>query len=537
MVFFERRLIDKNLYQLYRNLLMPIAQVLAESSYSGMIVDRTYLEKLERSYKSKLSKLILRLKNNKRIKKFERASRLDKIKDLIGEAKKEIEMLEEDENRPNPERLIRAREDKISRYLAGEFTTKKVLKIIEPVNFASPNQMIDLLFTHKKGFKFKIVKYTSDKKTKKETNRPSTDEEVLSALNKKDKSGFIRDLLKHRALSKLHSTYMVGILDKLSERNRIHTSFLVHGTVTGRLSSKNPNMQNIPRGTTAYKIKKMFVPPTGFLLLEIDYSQAELRVVAELSKDRVMIDMFKRKYNIHCATAAMAYTNMTYEEFYPLTKDENHPKHTWAIKLKKKAKTYNFGVLYGQSPKKLAETIAEATGGKPDVKAAERGLKDWFNTFPKVKKWIKKQHKLAKKNGYVVNIFGRKRRLPNIYSAKFGEVLEAQRQSVNAPIQGTASDFTLFSAILIREQVIKGDLPKYLSPQVYTVHDSIGFYIKPKDMKEVIPKLIEICANPETKKWFGFEMKHVTMKVSPEIGITWSDLKDYDPNFNYEKLL
>lgn len=537
MMFFERRLIDKKLYQLYRNLVMPIAQVLAESSYKGMLVDKEYLEKLEKSYGNRIEKLIRRLKNNKRIKRFERASQRDKIKVLIKSVKKEIKTLEEDEDRLNPEKLIRVREEKISRYLAGEFTTKKELKLIEPVNFASPKQMIDLLFTHKRGFKFKIVKYTVDKKTKRETDTPSTDEEVLLKLEKKDKSGFIKRLLKHRALTKLHGTYMVGILDKLGEDDRVHTSFLVSGTVTGRLSSRNPNLQNIPRGITSSDIKKMFVPPKGYLLLEVDYSQAELRIVAELSKDKVMLDMFKRKYNIHCATAARAYTNMTYEEFYPLTKDDKHPKHLWAIKLKKKAKTYNFGVLYGQSPKKLAQTIADATGDKPNILAAEQGLEDWFTLFPRVKKWIKNQHRIAKNKGYVINIFGRKRRLPKIYSQNYGEMLEAQRQAVNSPIQGAASDFTLFSGVLIREQILKGNLPKYLLPQVYTVHDSIGFYIKPKDMKEVIPKLVGICANPETKKWFGFEMKHVTMKVSPEVGVTWFDLKDYDPEFDYEKLL
>ena len=114
-------------------------------------------------------------------------------------------------------------------------------------------------------------------------------------------------------------------------------------------------------------------------------------------------------------------------------------------------------------------------------------------------------------------------------------MLEAQRQSVNAPIQGAASDFTQFSSVLIREERLKGNLPDYMT-QIYTVHDSIGFYIKPKDMSWVIPRLIKICANPQTKKWFNFQMKHVNMKVSPEVGINWASLKDYNRDEDYSKL-
>ena len=534
MVFFERRIIDKGFYKIFRNLSMQIAQVLAESTYMGMQVDKKYLKKLEKRYGKKIEAVDKKLENHKIVRRFEKAAQKKAIRDLIKSVKKEIEQIEEDD-KPNAQRLITAREEKISRYIVGAFTTKKELQKIQPVNFGSPAQMVELLFKSKKGFRFDIVSYTKHKFTKKDTDTPSTGEDVLKELARDDDSGFMKNLLKSRELKKLHSTYMVGMLETLSSKNKVHTNYLVAGTVTGRLSSRSPNMQNIPRPTTNPDVKKMFVPPKGFLILEVDYSQAELRVVAELARDKTMINMFKREYNIHCATAAMAYTDMSYEQFYPLTKDEGHKKHEWAKKLKKKAKTYNFGVLYGQSPKKLAETIADATGEKANIRNAEKGLAQWFKLFSSVDRWIKKQQRSAKKNGYVTNLFGRKRRLPDIHSSNYGKMLEAQRQSVNAPIQGAASDFTQFSSVLIREERLKGNLPDYMT-QIYTVHDSIGFYIKPKDMPWVIPRLIEICANPQTKKWFNFQMKYVNMKVSPEIGINWASLKDYDRDEDYSKL-
>ena len=532
MLFLEKRLIDLGFYRLYRNLIMPNSRVLVESEIKGILVDRNYLSKLVSRYATKIANTHNELINHKIVVRYQAAKHEDNISLAIEQTRKEVEELRK---KGATNRVITNREERISRLIAGEFSSKKDLKLVEEVNFNSPVQMIDLLFNHPKGFRFKIIKNTKDK-NKQDTGRPSTDEEVLLALKGKDKTGFIENLLNNRELTKLYSTYILGMKQKLTPNNRIHGSFLIHGTVTGRLSSRNPNLQNIPRSTTSSDIKKMFIAPKGYVLLEVDYSQAELRIVAELSGDRVMIDMFKRNHSIHVATAARSYTNMTYEEFYPITKKEDHPKYLWATKLKKRAKTYNFGVLYGQSPRKLAQTIAEATGEPPDEVKAEKELRLWFKTFSGVERWIKLQHRKAKKDGYVLNMFGRKRRLPDIYSNNFSKMLEAQRQSVNAPIQGAASDFTQFSSIIIREEKLKGNLPRDMD-QVYTVHDSLGYYIKPEDIKEVVPKIVKICSNPSTLKWFGFKMKKVNMKVSPEVGINWGELSDYDPNKDYSELL
>jgi DNA polymerase-1 len=217
-----------------------------------------------------------------------------------------------------------------------------------------------------------------------------------------------------------------------------------------------------------------------------------------------------------------------YNEAKKAEKDDNHKDHLFWVKQKKRAKMINFGILYGQGPKKLA-TEMDCT-----EEEASQFIEDWLNAYPRVRKWIENQHKMANKYGYVYNIFGRKRRLLDATLTKWeakeldmgGKRAEAFRQSVNAPIQGGSSDLCQLSAIEIWEQRIKGLLPFDLY-QLYTVHDSLGYAIKEEYLEEVVPKIIKICDNPNTEKWFGFKMKHVNMKVSPEYGINWGSLNEY----------
>jgi DNA polymerase I-like protein with 3'-5' exonuclease and polymerase domains len=375
---------------------------------------KTYADKLEQCEKD--------LRNLKIIKRYE-IKKTEYIKQkFIRELKNKLEEKVSEKVKSNIEQ-------KINDCIAGRFTTKKDLEKFEPLNFSSPNQMIELLFTSEYGFEFKIVKYTIDKKTKKETDRPSTDEDVLTQLKPKDKSGFIELLLNHRELSKLYSTYILGIYEKLSTDAVIHTSFLLHGTVTGRLSSREPNLQNIPRSTTSTDIKKMFIPRPGYLLLQLDYSQAELRVLASLAQEDTMLSWFKAGFDIHLATACKK-RGWDYKEKLKILKDENHSEHIEIVKERKKAKTTNFGIAYEQGGKALAEKMTEQ--GIPTTKEqAERILKEWFQDFPKVKKYIEKQHRFAERNAFVRSIWGRKRRLPNVDSSNFGKKIEALRQSTN----------------------------------------------------------------------------------------------------------
>lgn len=193
--------------------------------------------------------------------------------------------------------------------------------------------------------------------------------------------------------------------------------------------------------------------------------------------------------------------------------------------------TINFGIVYGQTAKKLANSLS--SDDYPVSFAEAQEFLDNFNDqFPAIARYIRKQQRFAEKNGYVYNVFGRKRRLPNVVSENWGLQSEALRQAINAPIQGAASDFALFSSVLIREYISKGILPSTLE-QIGTVHDSLIFYIDPIDIHKAIPILSKICRNPETKTWFDFEIKGIEMKVDFEIGKNWGELSRYNPQENY----
>lgn len=528
-VFFERRLIDNNFYTLFRNMMMMASRVLAEVEWRGMVIDKDYLLDLVDKYKIKIEECEHRLRSLPVIGRYGKSRLRDIKKKMVQDIRDKIEELEKEGGN---EVMIKNREEKISRYIAGDYTTKKEQEMLEPVNFNSPKQMIDLLFKSPKGFEFNVVKYTEDKKTKKKTNTPSTDEEVLLELKNLDDTGFIKNLLELRGLTKLNSTYVQGMWERLNSNNKIHGSFLLHGTVTGRLSSRNPNLQNIPRDTTASDIKKMFIPPRGKLILQLDYSQAELRVLAAAAKEEIMIQWFASGRDIHLATACHKW-GKDYNEILKIYKDESHSEfEKWKIR-RKQAKTINFGIVYGQTAKKLAINLS-TDDYRVSFEEAQEFLDNFNDQFPAISRHITRQQKFATKNGFVFNLFGRKRRLPNVDSDNWGKKSEAFRQAINAPIQGAASDFTLFSSILIREHIRRHLLPESLE-QVGTVHDSLKYYIDPIDIHETVPKLYKICRNPETKKWFNFEVKGIEMKVDFEIGKNWGDLCRYDPQENYEK--
>jgi len=541
MVVLEQKLWSNNFYKLFRNLSMMQTRVLGESENMGFIIDKKYLESLVVSQKKLIDSTEEALNDNKKIRKFNRARKTEHIEKLIEFTQLEIRKIRSGElEYKDVNRAISNREDKISRYIAGQLVTKKE-QIDDTVNFNSPNQMVDLLFHSPKGFKFKVVKYTLDDR-KQPTNRPSTNEEVLLELEQIDKSGFITHLLKLRELNKLYSTYIVSPLGKLTDKNRLHTSYLIHGTTTGRLSSRNPNLQNIPRGTTSSIIKKMFIPPPGHLILEVDYGQAELRVVAEISNDKAMIELFEKGYNIHVATACKADGVLDEYEFINKTilKDENHPDHIYWVKRKKRAKTINFGIIYGQTPKMLAGSLSEPGDLVTEDEAAQF-RQEWLDLYPGVKKWFKKQENFLRANGWVKNIFGRKRRLPGIWDSQRGTQNKAIRDCINAPIQGASSDMTQTASVVVRDgiinnKIILSDDPDFKN-QLYTVHDSLGFYIMPKYIHQSVPLISAICEYPETKKYFGFKMKKVRMKVSAEIGMNWGELKGYNPNEDYNKWL
>lgn len=550
MIIMEPMLIKHNFYKLFRNMLMMAHRVLMETEYKGMKIDRPYILQTRDRYKQELDDIMNDLYNNKVVKRFEAVTRKEHFKALLEETIDKIEeidsSLEYEKDARKRNTLLRKKrnlEDKQNKFIQGgseagisnTMLTKK--EQFNGFNFASPKQLIGLLYEHDSGFKCPII-------AKSKTGNPATDEATLKRLlalatecKRKHLVALLQGMLDFRARSTIYKTFLVGMIEQSNGSEFIHCNYKIHGTVTGRLSSEQPNLQNIPRGTTAKGIKSIFIPPKGYLFLEVDYSQAELRVVAEVSGDKGMIDIFKRGYNIHIATGLKMF-GLFNEETYQLAntarKDPNHPEKDKWTRIHKAGKQTNFAMLYGQSDMKLAESL----GITPEEAATFK--ENWFKQFPKVTKWINNQKKFAEKNGFVYTLWGRKRRLPDAMrkndrsARKWYE--KALRESVNAPIQGASNDFTVFSSIIIRRKKLQGELPWDLH-QCYTVHDSLGFWIQPKDIHRVAPILQDICHDPETEKYFGFKVKHVNMKVSVEIGKSWGGLEEYIPDFDYNQWL
>lgn len=541
-IYLEQRIRECGFYQLYRNLLEMASYNLAEVESRGYLVDRPYLDGLCESYKTKIEEAEAKMHavpslvkyNKKRVKAAKKAL-LDGLLEQIEIKTNELDSTTDKKKLCSLQRSITNLQKKYDNYSAGVGLTKKDKESLQPLNLKSVKQLIDFLYYNKYGLRLPIIKYTEDKKTKKPTKNPATSEDVLLELKDKDETGFIETLLKYREITKLYSTYIVGIRDILNPDNTLHGSFLIHGTVTGRLSSRNPNLQNMPRDTTAKDIKYMFVCPKGKVMMQLDYSQAELRVVAGWSQDKQMLEWFRVGHDIHLATACKKY-KISYEDAYKIYSNEDDPDFKiWKVR-RKQAKTIGFGVLYQQGPNHLKESLST-----PDHKATKEEaiefLDEWFDTFPRIRKFVKKQQRFAEEHGYVVSPFGRKRRLPEARNKREqGKYAKALRDAVNAPIQGTASDFALFSSILIREQIMQGKLPASIE-QIGTIHDSLMFYLDPKDMNdEVVDHLFNICKDPDTQKYFGFKLKGITMAVDFELGLRWSKLKGYKRGTDYAEV-
>lgn len=541
-IYLEQRIRECGFYQLYRNLLEMASYNLAEVESRGYLVDRPYLDGLCESYKTKIEEAEAKMyavpslvKYNKKRVKAAKKALLDGLLEQIEIKTNELDSTTDKKKLGSLQRSITNLQKKYDNYSAGVGLTKKDKESLQPLNLKSVKQLIDFLYYNKYGLRLPIIKYTEDKKTKKPTKNPATSEDVLLELKDKDETGFIETLLKYREITKLYSTYIVGIRDILNPDNTLHGSFLIHGTVTGRLSSRNPNLQNMPRDTTAKDIKYMFVCPKGKVMMQLDYSQAELRVVAGWSQDKQMLEWFRVGHDIHLATACKKY-KISYEDAYKIYSNEDDPDFKiWKVR-RKQAKTIGFGVLYQQGPNHLKESLST-----PDHKATKEEaiefLDEWFDTFPRIRKFVKKQQRFAEEHGYVVSPFGRKRRLPEARNKREqGKYAKALRDAVNAPIQGTASDFALFSSILIREQIMQGKLPASIE-QIGTIHDSLMFYLDPKDMNdEVVDHLFNICKDPDTQKYFGFKLKGITMAVDFELGLRWSKLKGYKRGTDYAEV-
>lgn len=424
-LFLEKKLIDKGFYNLYRNLIMPASKVLQDSETNGLPIDLSFNDFLQDKYSKLIQETNDKLRSVRQIKRYQKYSLEQRKKDYIDKLTQEIEELSGD---PKKAKSIKNREEKISRVLAGEYKTNDEKKLIEPINFNSTKQMVDLLYLSPKGFKFPVIEYTKDKKNK-PTSNPSTSEDTMLKILDQDKTGFIKSLLDLRGLDKMNSTYIVGLRELVQSDNKVHPTFLISGTTSGRLSSRNPNGQNIPKVMVNPDIKKQFIPPPGKLFLTYDYSQAELRILAHLAKEETMLEWFRTGKDIHLASACKKY-HEDYDKIIKIYEDEQHELYPLWKKRRKQAKTINFGIVYEQSAHKLAESLSTPEE-KVEDSEGQQFLDEYFTTFPKIKKFMDKQHKFMEKHGYCVSLFGRRRRCPKVYSDNFSEYLEALRQCVD----------------------------------------------------------------------------------------------------------
>lgn len=319
-------------------------------------------------------------------------------------------------------------------------------------NIASPKQVGEVLFD-----RLKIVEKA--KKTK--TGQYITSEEVLESL--RGKHEIVGKILEHRGLKKLLGTYIDALPQLINPATgHIHTSFNQTVTATGRLSSSNPNLQNIPiRNEDGKEIRKAFIPDEGCEFFSADYSQIELRIMAHLSGDPHMIEAFQKEQDIHAATAAKIYK----EELSEVTREQ-----------RSKAKTANFGIIYGISVFGLAERL------NVDRKEAKELIDGYFNNYPDVKRYMDESIRVAREKGYIETIFNRKRYLPDINSRNAVVRGYAERNAINAPIQGSAADIIKVAMVRIYQRFMQEGIR---SKMILQVHDELNFSVLPEEKEKV----------------------------------------------------
>ncbi len=360
--------------------------------------------------------------------------------------------------------------------------TKKIYELSgEEFNISSPKQLGEVLFD-----KMKII--SKPKKTK--SGQYSTSEEVLTELS--SKSDLVKLVLKHRSISKLLNTYIDSLPKQINKyTNRIHTEYVQTVASTGRLSSINPNLQNIPiRTTRGREVRKAFISRSkDYFLMAADYSQIELRIIASLSNEENMINAFKNEEDIHMSTASAVF---------------NVPINQVTKEQRTNAKVVNFGIIYGVSAFGLSNQT------NLNRKESKELIEKYFEKYPKLKKYINNQISFARDNGYVETLLGRRRYLNDINSQNSVVRGAAERNAINAPVQGSAADIIKIAMINIQNKLSKGN---YKSKMLLQIHDELVFDVFKPELNE----MIEITKN-EMEKAFKI---NVPLTVDLNYGLNW----------------
>jgi len=355
-------------------------------------------------------------------------------------------------------------------------------------NINSPKQLSDILF--------KELEIPTRGVSKTKSGGFSTSAENLIFI--KDRHPAIPLLLEYRELFKLSSTYVEPLLKLADKSGRVHTTFLQTETATGRLSSVNPNLQNIPiTGEWGEKLRRAFIAEKGFSLVSFDYSQIELRILASISRDREMINAFENNQDIHKLTASKIF-NADIKKVTP--------------EMRRLAKTLNFGIVYGMGPRALA-MAADFSYEK-----AEEFIREYFEGFSGVREWQEKTLENARINGYVENLNHRRRWLPDIVSPSARAQSEADRMAINMPIQSLAADIIKIAMIKIANELKAKKQWQTQTKMLLTIHDELVFEINNDIIKETINLI-------KTRMESAYQLS-VPLKTEVSIGKNWGNVEE-----------
>ena len=351
----------------------------------------------------------------------------------------------------------------------------------EDFNINSPKQLGVILFDK--------MALPGGKKTK---TGYSTEKDVLEGLAKEHP--IVADVLEYRGLAKLKSTYADGLAGEIAEDGRIHTTFHQTIAATGRISSTEPNLQNIPiRMEMGRLIRKVFVPKSGCVFMDADYSQIELRILAHMSGDEQLIEAYRSAEDIHRITASKVF-HVPFEEVTPLQR--------------RNAKAVNFGIVYGISSFGLSQDLSISP------KEAKVYIDEYFNTYPGIKAFLDNAVKDAKKNGYSLTMFGRRRPIPELSSSNFMQRSFGERVAMNAPIQGTAADIMKIAMIRVRDRLAEENCK---SKVLLQVHDELLLEVE----KEEVSKVEEILR----REMENAAQLAVSLDVDLHTGDNWYETK------------
>ncbi len=464
----KKELEEKGLKEIFYSMELPLIEVLHEMEKNGIKIDKVYFEKYKKILKENINligkKILEEYKNfilNLNENHEEIIKKILELKAFLIKRKKDYELYKNEIRNKEKEELLNELD----------------------FNISSPQQLAIVLFKH--------MNIPSLKKTK--TNYYSTDEETMQELSDKGYD-IAKYIIEHRKYSKLLNTYVEALQKQTDEQSRIHTTFNQNGTATGRLSSSNPNLQNIPAKTEeGMLIRGGFISEPGWSLVSFDYSQIELRVLAELSRDEALVEAYKNSMDLHTLTAMKIFE----KEHTEVTREERTI-----------AKVVNFSIIYGKTPFGLSKEI--------DITMADakKYIDRYFEEYSGVKQFIERTIAKAEKDGDVSTYFGRKRAIQGITSSNKNIKSQADRMAVNSVIQGTAADILKIVMVKLYEKYKNMDNIKI----ILQVHDELIFEIKDEFVEQYSKEIASIMEH-EVK------FEKVNLEVNYAAGKKWSDTK------------